>query len=123
MHQLPDIIKAIALNNKLDESRDLAGDGAGVAGHERCRKTNKDIREPRRQEGAVRRADRRGDAERARGDLVHHQQAGIAAAEDGGLQGQDRRSRCTTAVLRYRRSLKGDGGRPPSDANLRQLTL
>ena len=24
MHQLPDIIKAIALNNKLDESRDLA---------------------------------------------------------------------------------------------------
>ena len=25
MHQLPDIIKAIALNNKLDESRDLAG--------------------------------------------------------------------------------------------------
>ena len=25
MHHLPDIIKAIALNNKLDESRDLAG--------------------------------------------------------------------------------------------------
>ena len=25
MHQLPDIIKAITLNNKLDESRDLAG--------------------------------------------------------------------------------------------------
>ena len=25
MHQLPDIVKAIALNNKLDESRDLAG--------------------------------------------------------------------------------------------------
>ena len=25
MHKLPDIIKAIALNNKLDESRDLAG--------------------------------------------------------------------------------------------------
>ncbi len=25
MHKLPDMIKAIALNNKLDESRDLAG--------------------------------------------------------------------------------------------------
>ena len=36
MHKLPDIIKAIALNNKLDESRDLAGDGAGVAGRRGC---------------------------------------------------------------------------------------
>ncbi|MCC7125439.1 MAG: N-acetylmuramoyl-L-alanine amidase [Acidobacteria bacterium] len=43
MHNLPDIIKAIALNNKLDESRDLAGT---VQEHmiTRLRKSNKDVR-------------------------------------------------------------------------------
>lgn len=43
MHQLPDIIKAIALNNKLDESRDLATmvQDALVGS---LRKTNKDVR-------------------------------------------------------------------------------
>jgi N-acetylmuramoyl-L-alanine amidase len=43
MHQLPDIIRAIALNNKLDESRDLAGmvQESLVTG---LRKTNKEVR-------------------------------------------------------------------------------
>lgn len=43
MHQLPDIIKAISLNNKLDESRDLAGMvQEALVGT--LRKTNKDVR-------------------------------------------------------------------------------
>jgi len=43
MHQLPDLLKAISLNNKLDESRDLANmvQDALVSN---LRKTNKDIR-------------------------------------------------------------------------------
>jgi N-acetylmuramoyl-L-alanine amidase len=43
MHSLPDIIKAIALNNKLDESRDLAG-MVQEALVSRLRRSNKDIR-------------------------------------------------------------------------------
>jgi N-acetylmuramoyl-L-alanine amidase len=43
MHQLPDIIKAIALNNKLDESRDLAG-MVQEALVSNLRKTNRDVR-------------------------------------------------------------------------------
>ena len=43
MHQLPDIIKAIALNNKLDESRDLAG-MVQESLVSNLRKTNRDIR-------------------------------------------------------------------------------
>ena len=95
MHQLPDIIKAISLNNKLDESRDLAN-MVQESLVSTLRKTQQGSPQPRREEGAVRRADRRGDAERARGDLVHHQPAGIAAAEDRGLQGQD----CAVALRR-----------------------
>lgn len=43
MHQLPDLVKAIALNNKLDESRDLAGmvQEAMIAN---LKRTNKDVR-------------------------------------------------------------------------------
>lgn len=43
MHQLPDLIKAISLNNKLDESRDLANmvQDALVAN---LKRTNKDVR-------------------------------------------------------------------------------
>ena len=43
MHNLPDIIKAIALNNKLDESRDLAG-MVQEALVSRLRRSNKDVR-------------------------------------------------------------------------------
>ena len=90
MHQLPDMIKAIALNNKLDESRDLAN-MVQEDRWSRMRRTNKEVAQPRREEGAVRGADRRGDAERARRNLVPHQPAGAAAAEDAGLQAEDRR--------------------------------
>ncbi len=43
MHHLPDIIRAIALNNKLDESRDLAG-MVQEAMATRLRRTNKNLR-------------------------------------------------------------------------------
>ena len=43
MHQLPDIIKAITLNNKLDESRDLAG-MVQESLVSTLKKTNKDVR-------------------------------------------------------------------------------
>jgi N-acetylmuramoyl-L-alanine amidase len=43
MHQLPDIIRAIALNNKLDESRDLAA-MVQESLVTRLRRTNKDVR-------------------------------------------------------------------------------
>lgn len=43
MHNLPDIIKAIALNNKLDESRDFAG-MVQEALVSRLRRSNKDVR-------------------------------------------------------------------------------
>jgi len=43
MHKLPDIIKAITLNNKLDESRDLAG-MVQEALVSRLRRSNKDVR-------------------------------------------------------------------------------
>lgn len=43
MHNLPDIIKAIALNNKLDESRDLAA-MVQESMITRLRKTNKEVR-------------------------------------------------------------------------------
>ena len=43
MHHLPDIIKAIALNNKLDESRDLAR-MVQESMVDQLRQTNKDVR-------------------------------------------------------------------------------
>ena len=43
MHQLPDMIKAITLNNKLDESRDLATMVQDSL-VDNLRKTNKDVR-------------------------------------------------------------------------------
>lgn len=43
MHNLPDIVRAIALNNKIDESRDFAS-RVQTAMHERLRKANRDAR-------------------------------------------------------------------------------
>jgi N-acetylmuramoyl-L-alanine amidase len=43
MRHLPEIVKAIALNNKIDESRDFAG-AVQVSLHERLRKANKDVK-------------------------------------------------------------------------------
>jgi N-acetylmuramoyl-L-alanine amidase len=44
MHQLPDIVKAIALNNKLDESRELARQVQGSLAR-RLRADDKDVRD------------------------------------------------------------------------------
>ena len=87
MHNLPDIVKAITLNNKLDESRDFATLvqramvdqlASGEQGHPG----------PRREAGAVRRADRRRHAERARGDLVRHAPAGGRLLKTGAYRQQ-----------------------------------
>ena len=41
MNNLPDIVKAIALNNKLDESKDLAAHGPAGHGAARLRSGNR----------------------------------------------------------------------------------
>ena len=89
MHSLPEIVRAIALNNKIDESRDFA-EMVQKSMVKKLAAKNNDAAGPRRQAGAVRRADRRGDAERARRDLVRDQQAGRHAAQDPGLPPADR---------------------------------
>ena len=45
MHQLGDIVRAIALNNKLDESRDLARDRPDVARRPPARQTTSALRD------------------------------------------------------------------------------
>ena len=78
MGALPDFVKAIALNNKLDESRDFATH-VQRAMVETAESVEQDAAGSRRQAGAVRRPDRRGDAERAGRDLVRDQPAGSAS--------------------------------------------
>ena len=95
MAALPDFVKAIALNNKLDESKDFATQ-VQHAMIDKLRGTNKTDAGPRREAGAVRRAHRRGDAERPRGDIVRHEPAGSAAAEEQRLSPED----CRRAVQR-----------------------
>ena len=90
MHNLPGIVRAIALNNKLDESRDLAT-MVQEAMTTRLVRSQQRAAQPRRQEGAVRGADRRRDAERARRGGVPHQPARGGAGQDAGLSPADRR--------------------------------
>ncbi len=75
---LPDIVRAIALHSKLDESRSFAGlvQRALVA---RAEAGQQGARGPRRQAGAVRRPRRRGDAECPGRSGLHHESAGGAA--------------------------------------------
>ncbi len=73
MRHLPDIVRAIALNNKIDESRDFAAIVQAIALSTGCGRSNHDAAQPRRQAGAVHGADRRDDAEHPGGDLVPHQ--------------------------------------------------
>ena len=124
MHQLPDIIKAIALNNKLDESRDLAN-MVQEALVTQPAEGQQGSPQPRREEGAVRGADRRGHAERARRDFLRHEQAGIAAAEDGRLQAENRRivadGRAALPPLAQRH--RGDRDAGTLDTRLRSLRL
>ncbi len=103
MHNLPDIVKAITLNNKLDESRDFAT-LVQRAMVDHLASGNKGIRDLGVKTGAVRRADRRGHAERPRGDLVRHAPAGGTAPEDRRLPPEDRRGvvRWTVASISAR---------------------
>ncbi len=69
MRVLPDLVKAITLNNKVDESRELARmvQTSLVATHHAAQPWPEGLR---RETRAVRGVDWRPDAERARGDLV-----------------------------------------------------
>ena len=100
MHKLPDIVRAIALNNKIDESRDFA-DIVQRSMVRRLSTRNKDAARHRREAGAVRRPDRRRDAERAGGDVVRDQQAGRAAARRRGAY----RQQIAEALLDARRAV------------------
>ena len=90
MHSLPDIVKAITLNNKLDESRDFATLVQRADGRE-SRQGQRRRARSRRQAGAVCRVDWRRHAQRAGGDRVHDPQPGRQAAEDARLPAANRR--------------------------------
>ena len=89
MGALPSILKAIAANNKRDESRELATilqTGARPASaHDERRRSRS-----RRETGAVRRPHRRGHAERPRRDLVPDQQSRSGTAQEGDVSPADR---------------------------------
>ena len=94
MHSLPDIVKAITLNNKLDESRDFAT-LVQRAMIETPRQGQRRRARPRRQAGAVCRVDWRRDAQRAGGDRVHDAQPGGQASEDACLPAARSPRRCS----------------------------
>ena len=95
MHSLPDIVKAIALNNKLDESRDFA-EIVQRSMVKRLQHAEQAAARPRREAGAVRRADWRVDAQRARRDFVRHPHAGRRPAQEPALPAADRAKRSST---------------------------
>ena len=88
MHSLPEIVRAIALNNKIDESRDFASTVQRSMVRKLVTQDSTDSGS-RRQAGAVRRVDRRGNAERAGRDFIPDEQARRAAAQDAGLPAAD----------------------------------
>ena len=90
MHNLPGIVRAIALNNKLDESRDLAV-MVQDAMTTRLSRRQQRAAQPGREEGALRGADRRGDAQRAGRGGVPHQSSRGHPGEDAGLSPARRR--------------------------------
>ncbi len=71
MHKLPDIVRAIALNNKIDESRDFA-DMVQRSMVRRLSARNSAAARHRCEAGAVCRPDWRRNAERAGGNIVRH---------------------------------------------------
>ena len=106
MDSLPDIVKAIALNNKLDESRDFADARAARDGRAAAARRTRRCKDLGVKQapfvvliGAV-------DAERAGGDLVRDQHAGSAAAEDAAPTGSGSPKRCSTRSASTRASLK-----------------
>ena len=90
MRSLPDIVKAIALNNKLDESRDLAEMRAALDGAAARHRSNDELRDLGVKQAPFVVLIGAGDAQRAGRDLVRDQQAGRRAAEDGRLSPADR---------------------------------
>ena len=108
MHSLPEIVRAIALNNKIDESRDFA-DMVQKSMVEQARRPERSGQRPGRQAGAVRRPHRRRNAERAGRDFLPDEQAGRAIAQDRRIPATD----CRGAV-------RGDpeiSGRAEEDAD------
>ena len=91
MRQLPDIVKAITLNNKLDESRDLA---EIVQGNlvSRLRKTESELPDRGIKQAPARGADRSLDAERAGRDRLRQHARGRRSPEDREVPAGDRRS-------------------------------
>ena len=114
MHNLPSIVRAIALNNKLDESRDLAVDGAGRDDDAPGRRQHRHP-QPRREEGAVRGADRRRHAERAGRGGVPHQQARGDAGEDAGLPPAHGRGAARRGAALPPLAQAADARSPPAD--------
>ena len=96
MHSLPDIVRAITLNNKLDESRDFAT-LVQRAMIESLAKANRRLRDRGVKQAPFVVLDWRRNAERARRDLVHDAQPGEQAAEDAGVPPAHRGSRCSRA--------------------------
>ena len=93
---LKDVLAKIAMKDKIDESREFATQHPDLA----VRGIVKEQRggeEPRDQEGSVRGADRRVDAERAGGDRVPDQHGGRGAAAGNRSIGRKSRRRCTRA--------------------------
>ena len=91
MGALPDFVRAIALNNKLDESRDFAT-LVQQSMVERLRPTNTTVKDLGVKQAPLSSLDRRVDAERACGDLVPDARAGGEAAQEQRLSTTDCRS-------------------------------
>ena len=82
LHDLQDIIKKIARNEKIEESKELASDIQDSL-TQRLQLVSQRRTQPRREKGAVRRADRREHAVGAFGNLVHQQSERRAPAAQG----------------------------------------
>ena len=105
MHNLPDIVKAITLNNKLDESRDFAT-LVQRAMIDKLAASNKQMRDLGvRQAPFVVLIGAGMPSILAEISFVTHQQEGTAP-EDAGVSSRRLRRPCSTGVQEYQRSLK-----------------
>ena len=90
MHDLEDLVKKIARSEKIDESREFACGHSGLAGEADSEAVQAGER-PRRAQGAVCGADRRGHAVDPDRDFVPEQSRGRAAIEEAGPPAARRR--------------------------------
>ena len=88
MHSLPEILRAIALNNKIDESRDFADMVQKSMVSKLSARNGRDQRSGR-QAGTLRRPHRRRHAERAGRDFLPDEQAGRPVVEDRRIPAAD----------------------------------